>query len=203
MGLRPDEETAGLGGVLRAWSPAITLAVAAILCTLLADREQFQYEREAILAGDILRLVTGHFAHLGPAHLLLNLLGLALVWFIVRDVLNLGQWWLVIGVSVAVIDAGFLALLPDLGWYVGLSGLLHGMLAAGVIAGWRPGRPEIRILGLLVAAKLAWEASVGPLPGSGAAAGGEVITEAHLFGALGGLLAAGAILIRVRASSSI
>ncbi len=73
---------------------------------------------------------------------------------------------------------------------MGLSGVLHGMLAAGAIGLWQERRPEAAALAILLAAKLTYEALVGPVPGSEATAGGAVVTEAHLYGAIGGLLAA-------------
>ena len=42
---------------------------------------------------------------------------------------------------------------------------------------------------LAIAAKLGWEQWGGAMPGTAALAGGSVITEAHLYGAVGGLLA--------------
>ena len=54
---------------------------------------------------------------------------------------------------------------------------------------------------MIVAGKLAWEQFAGPLPGSESGSGGPVIVDAHLYGAVGGLLAA--VLIRVRTSAAI
>ena len=36
--------------------------------------------------------------------------------------------------SVAMIDLGFVLFEPQLDWYVGLSGVLHGALAAGAVS---------------------------------------------------------------------
>ena len=72
-------------------------------------------------------------------------------------------------------------------WYVGLSGVLHGALAAGAVAWWRY---ESKLLALLLSAifagKLAWEQWHGALPLSGDL---PVVVDAHLYGALGGALA--------------
>ena len=73
--------------------------------------------------------------------------------------------------------------------YVGLSGLLYGLLVAGLLAGVLERDREAIILAAFVIAKLAWEQFAGPMPGSEATTGGKVIVEAHLYGALGGLLA--------------
>ncbi len=58
------------------------------------------------------------------------------------------------------------------------------------------------IAGILLA-KLGYEVLIGPIPGSGATAGGEVITEAHLLGALGGFAAGMLFSNRVQPEASI
>ena len=98
--------------------------------------------------------------------------------------------------SIAAIDLGLWLGSPQLAWYVGLSGLLHGMLAAGIVAGLAHRNSEALILAVVVAGKLAWEQFAGPLPGSEATSGGAVIVDAHLYGVIGGALVA-AVVIRV------
>ena len=183
MGLR-------LGDQKRLLVP-ISLFLGALIFVFLDDlgHAGFRLDRAAIWAGEWHRLVTGHFVHLSVAHMLLNLAGLALVWYLVGDVLSLAGWVVATALSLAAVDLGLLVGLPGLSWYVGLSGLLHGLLAAGLVGGWHLARPELRALAVIVVLKLAWEWAVGPIPGSAGAAGGEVVTESHLYGALGGTVA--------------
>jgi len=158
-------------------------------------REALRYDPGAIGGGELHRLVTGHFAHLGWTHLALNAAGLVLTWLLVGSAFSVVEWLLVIACCIAAIDVGFWLLLPALGWYVGLSGLLHGMLAAGAIGNLRVRRVEAAvILGVLVA-KLAYEAVGGPMPGAEDLSGGPVVTQAHLYGAIGGGMAAALISI--------
>mgnify|MGYP001821887481 FL=1 len=168
-----------------------------------AASADFRFDRVAIQAGEAWRLVTGHFVHLGGPHFTLNVAGLALVWFLVGQAFDWRQWLLIIGVSIITMDLGLWLLNPELDWYVGLSGLLHGILAAGLVERLRRPDAETLVLAALVLGKLAWEQLSGPLPGSEGAAGGPVVVDAHLFGALGGVLAALALRIRVRASAAI
>ncbi len=91
-------------------------------------------------------------------------------------------------------DAGFWFVDSELRWYVGLSGLLHGLLLAGAIAGIRSLPVESIVIAAVVVAKLAYEQIVGPLPGSESVAGAAVVVNAHLYGAIGGALAAAAIM---------
>ncbi|MFL6551463.1 MAG: rhombosortase, partial [Povalibacter sp.] len=76
---------------------------------------------------------------------------------------------------------------PQLQWYVGLSGVLHGALAAGAIAWWQhETRALASALTLVLVGKLCWEQWQGALPLSGDML---VIVDAHLYGAVGGLFA--------------
>jgi membrane associated rhomboid family serine protease len=93
-------------------------------------------------------------------------------------------------------DIGFWFLNPELYWYVGMSGLLHGLLVAGIVTRLSKIDAETAILLLLLVGKITWEQFSGPVPGSESTSGGPVIVDAHLYGALGGAL--GAILARIR-----
>ncbi len=189
MGLHNAREFANLR---QCWIASAVLAVAAIVLQLGGDgvRDALAYNRDALEAGQLWRLVGGHFVHLGWSHLLLNLAGLALVSWLVGHAFGGLHWLYVAFVSIAAIDAGFWFLYRELDWYVGLSGLLHGLLAAGLLRGVASRDREAMILAMFVTAKLVWEQIVGPLPGSESSSGGTVIVDAHLYGALGGLLGA-------------
>lgn len=154
-----------------------------------AARVALRWDREALAAGEAWRLVTGHLTHLGPQHLLLNLAGLALVWLLVGERLPERRWWLVAALGALAIDAGFWWLDTGLGWYVGLSGVLHALFAAGIVAGLAAAPVESAVLGAVLAGKLAFEQLSGPLPGSEVSSGGPVIVNAHLYGAIAGALA--------------
>ena len=130
--------------------------------------------------------MTGHFIHVTWMHLVLNITGLIIIWLLFKDILTQRTWWLLIAGSIIVIDIGLLAFHPDIKWYVGLSGILHGLFAGGAIL-------YLRLFGIrgglylfLLIAKLMWEQLSGPLPGTTELSGARVITEAHLYGAIGG-----------------
>jgi len=179
-------------GLLRSHSLPTGILLLSGLIALFGEpgRLLLRYARGAIGEGEIWRLVSGHFTHLGWSHLLLNAAGLVFVWYLVGRDFKPGQWLLILFACVAGIDLGFWFLNPNLSWYVGLSGVLHGMLAAGIVVGVQERRTDIQILGGLVLAKLLFEQFVGPLPGSEASSGGAVVVDAHLYGAMAGLLAA-------------
>lgn len=147
-------------------------------------REALRYERAAIVAGEYWRFVTGHFVHGGWRHLLLNLAGLAIMRLLFPRGYSAAEWCLVVLTSLIAIDAGFWWLQPQLQWYVGLSGVLHGVLAAGAVAWWRTeSKFMAAALSSLVVGKLCWEQLQGALPLVGDL---PVIVDAHLYGAVGG-----------------
>ena len=164
-----------------AWIATGLVASVSATLQLLGLNEVLSWDRSALAGGQPWRFLSGHFVHLGWSHLLLNLAGLALIAWIV----------------------GFWILNPRLEWYVGLSGLLHGLLAAGLVVGIARRETESIVLAVLVAGKLAWEQFAGPLPGSEGASGGAVSVDAHLYGAVGGILAAVAMWRRVQPAASI
>ena len=185
----------------------IPLAVFGVSLALLAGgdtvREALRYERVAIMSGEVWRLLSGHFVHLGSSHFALNMAGLGLVWYLVGDALSRIYWVLVIAISVAVIDLGFWFLNPELQWYVGLSGVLHGLLVTGVVISASAERKDAIVVGIIVAAKIGWEQLSGPLPGSVESSGGAVIVDAHLYGAIAGVLVGMLARIRVARAGSI
>jgi rhomboid family GlyGly-CTERM serine protease len=98
------------------------------------------------------------------------------------------QWFLIVLAAAAAIDAGLWFRDTGVLWYVGASGVLHGVMAAGILAELRRGELAGVALAVLLLAKLAYEQWTGALPFAGAAV--PVVVNAHLYGALGGVAAA-------------
>ena len=189
------------GARMRLWiGPAAWVAALCLLLGLGGDsaRELLRYEREAIVAGQIWRLLTAHLVHLGWPHLWLNVIAVLILGNLFADVLERSDWWLGLLVSALAIDGGLLLMDRSVQWYVGLSGVLHGIMLLGGLR-LLPAHTLLG-LGLLagVIAKLLWEQWQGPLPFTQAAAAGPVLVNAHLFGAVGGLISFGAAWIKRR-----
>ncbi|MFO1378303.1 MAG: rhombosortase [Steroidobacteraceae bacterium] len=155
-----------------------------------------RYDRAAIRAGEWWRLATAHVAHLSWAHALLNAAALLLVLQIFRSAVRPPEWWLAGGISMLAIDVGLWWLEPQVTWYAGASGVLHGMFVAGLAGLWRGGehRPAIALAAGLIL-KLAVEWWHGPVADFVAA---PVVTAAHRYGAAGGLVVAVVQLLRMR-----
>ena len=165
-------------------------ACAALLLLALAGenaRTLLRYDRTALAGGEAWRLLTGHLVHLDLRHALLNCCGLALMWALFARDYNARQWLLVLLGAIAAIDAGLWLCASTVQWYVGSSGALHGVMAAGALAHIRRRERDGWVLAGFLALKLTWEHWVGPLP----LAGGTVVTQAHLYGAIGGVAVAG------------
>ncbi len=187
----------------QSWLLAGAVTVLCVLLEAAGVRDALAYDRAALGSGQMWRLLSGHFVHLGWTHSILNLAGLALVIWLVGTVFSWSRWLYIGFVSIAAIDAGLWLFNPDLDWYVGLSGLLHGLLAAGLLPRLLQRDRESMVLAVFVLAKLVWEQVGGPLPGSESTSGGTVIVDAHLYGVIGGLLAGALLRHREPQSASI
>lgn len=180
--------------LLMRWRLPLALALFAGVAQWPTLASVLRYERAAVLRGEVWRLLSAHLTHLGMEHLALNLLGLALIWQLFGDGFSEAEWLLIMLIVCLGISLGLLIFYPHIQWYVGLSGCLHGLFAAGALALWRQGGwlgPAL-LAGLVL--KLIREQWLGPMATSVALTGGPVLTQAHLLGAIAGILAGGAIL---------
>lgn len=161
-----------------------------------------RFDRNGILSGELWRLFTGHFAHLSWTHLLTNLLGLALVWGLFGHHLPVKRWLHVIAFNALGISLMLLVIGSQFNmylWYVGLSGVLHGMFLVGCLYDLRSGRWDSKLLLALLIGKIVWE-QLAQIFGSGPDSesfitqlvelfiGGPVLIDAHLYGAIMGLI---------------
>lgn len=169
------------------------LAVAGALVALAAVAslwpDPFRLDRVAVEAGELWRLVTGHLVHATWAHFAFDVgIGCLLLCLLP---LRRSLWLLPLFVGAVV-----LTLRPDLIWYDGLSGVLHGwtvLVALHVIqSGDRIEKGFAGLLLLGVAGKAVIEAGLGISIFTGSFDMGDVtVYEAHLIGVLGGFLTAG------------
>jgi rhomboid family GlyGly-CTERM serine protease len=159
----------------------------ALLLPVLAGdwgRDALRYDRTALAGGQWWRLLSAHIVHLDFHHAALNSLGLVLMWALFARDYRPPQWLAIVLGSIAAIDAGLWMRDSTVAWYVGSSGALHGIMAAGTLAHLRRRDIDGWILAVFLVAKLAYEQSAGALPFSANPAG--VVVDAHLFGTLGG-----------------
>jgi len=207
MGLSNDSKsvTETRFALAETWRVAAILGGICLFTALAGDagRQWLRWDRSAIADGEIWRLVTGHLVHMNWSHFWLNAIGLMLVWLLVGERFSSRSWLGIIAVIIAGTDLGFWFLDSQLQWYVGMSGLLHGLLMAGLVMGLRSAPRESLLIVAFVVAKLIFEQISGSLPGSEMASGGPVIVNAHLYGSVSATIAAVVYWIRVRAARAI
>jgi len=168
------------------WLLAILLSLDAVLGLGDSLSQLLRYDRSAVAAGGWWRLLTAHIVHLDAHHLLLNELGLVLMWSLFAEDYEAVEWCVIVAAGALAISSGLWWLSPRVGWYVGASGVLHSVMAAGAVRHLAQRAWDRWILIIGLCAKLAWERWAGlnaPL----------IVVDAHLYGALSGF-AAGALL---------
>lgn len=180
---------------------AIGLAIVVLALHALAPGDALEYQRGA-LARQPWRLVTGHLVHLNWLHALVNAAALWIVARLYAPDLSAARQAIALAASALAISAALAWLHPDIEWYRGLSGALHGLFFAGAVTWLLAERPR-RLGRLWMPALLfvgGWVKVVFEQPSSGAMPhadwlGAAVVPQAHLAGAacgtvLGALFAA-------------
>lgn len=174
------------------WLTLMLLAGAGLLGLGDSARMALRYERAAIGAGEWWRLLSAHAVHLDAHHFALNALGLVLVWALFAREYRAAGWALIVTGGALCISLGLWCFDPQVQWYVGASGVLHSVMAAGCVKRIADRQWDRYILAGGLVIKLAWEqvahaeATLTP-----------VIVDAHLFGAVGGGLIAAALCARM------
>ncbi len=188
-----------------ALSPGIIVSLIAAAIQLFPQslRQTLRYDRAEIAAGELWRIITGHLAHLGWSHLAMNVAGLVLVTYIFAPPGKAWAWsgWMFLAAMLT--SAGLYFFSPQLGFYVGLSGALHGMIVIGALRWMQHGDFMGLFVLIIVVAKIVWEQLFGAMPMSQQMAGGPVAVDAHLWGALAGLAIGLWNLIRWRLSTRV
>lgn len=149
----------------------------------------WRYDQTLIANGDYWLLLSGNMVHLNWTHWALNMASLSIVAFFFSSYSGVSRWFFVLAVSSASVGLGLYLFNPELVHYVGLSGALHGLYIHGALREIRVYPASGYAIMLLLVVKLIWEIFYGALPGSESLTEGQVITDAHLYGALGGCLA--------------
>ena len=172
--------------------PLILALIVTLIAVIGSGLENWlRFDRNAILSGQLWRLISAHLTHLGWSHLGMNLLGLGLIWTLFGKAYDNTHWIVALLIGALGTSALLLWLNPQLRWYVGLSGVLHTLFILGCLADVQQKRRGSWVLLLAITAKLLYEQMAGPLPGSESTAGGRVIVDAHLYGAIWGLVCYG------------
>lgn len=147
------------------------------------------YLRDAIANGQWWRLLTGHYVHFTLYHALMNAAGLVLVCLLL---LNKQSLLFFCGINIALpvlISLGLWWLFRDIDQYRGYSGVIYGLISAGLVLEWQQNKSIYSLALILLTAKIAYE----QLPNYDvnylvAEIGVPVAIEAHLLGFVGGVV---------------
>jgi rhomboid family GlyGly-CTERM serine protease len=150
-------------------------------------RDALSYDRAGLQAGQWWRVLSAHFVHLDPNHALLNGMGVVLMWALFARDYSPGRWAAIYLFSSLCISAGLWLWNPEVTYYVGASGALHGVMTAGTLAHLRRRDLDGWILAVFIVIKLGFEQFNGAMPFSDS---GTTLVDAHLYGAVGGLVLA-------------
>ena len=127
--------------------PWLTIVLSLVVITLYyvygAAAEGLVYQRERIINGDILNIITAHFTHSGFNHLVFNVVALLLIGSIIelksRFVLGMSIVIGVIGINL------WLILDSNIMYYCGFSGVLNCLFAVGLFLVWQETKPRQKL----------------------------------------------------------
>jgi len=150
--------------------------------------DAFVYQRKLITSGELWRLFSGHFLHTNVFHLLLNLAALVMLWFLHGSFYHQANMFALFVSCALTTSLGLYYFNPELHQYVGLSGVLHGIFVFGAMMDIRAKEKTGYLLFLGVWLKIAHEQIYGASTDVSDLIDANVAVDAHLWGAVGGLL---------------
>ncbi len=181
---------------------ASVIALLAIIFQCMPDLWQNNLRYDRTQPTQVWRFLSGQILHLGWVHLWMNLAGLTLITILFMPEWNARNYLTTFFISGFIMSIGIHLFSPELIWYVGLSGILHGLLAAGAIFSYKSQPGFALMLLVAVMAKIAWEQISGSSIGTEELIGGRVAYDAHLFGFIGGAIGALIHLLLTRTSQN-
>lgn len=173
----------------RVSGPALILSLAVLLYFFNSSiQDLLVFKPQSIEQFEFWRLISANFLHTNHAHLLLNSAGLVLLWVLHGDAYRTSTYLTVFLICSLGTTLGLYVLFPDLKWYVGLSGTLHGVFIWGayldIKRGFRTG--WLLLIGGWI--KVAYEFYFGPSDELSGLIEANVAIESHLTGLVTGTL---------------
>jgi rhomboid family GlyGly-CTERM serine protease len=146
--------------------------------------EYFRYQSDWTLTGQIWRMVTAHWVHVGWLHLLLNGVGLVVCVSLTSPGWSIGRW-LTYSIIMAIGISIMLTLYnPEVIDYAGYSGVLYGLYVLAALSLF----PRDRLVTALIIAAIVGKVFMEQFNfydfNSGDIIGARVIVDAHLYGLL-------------------
>ncbi len=146
--------------------------------------EHFRFERDWMTSGEIWRLVSAHWVHVGWMHLLLNGVGLVICVSLTSPGWSPARWLLccvIMGIGISFLLTVFN---PEVRDYAGLSGVLFGLYLLSAFSLYARDRLIAVLIIAAIAIKVLMEQFTFYDFNSGELIGARVIVDAHLYGLL-------------------
>lgn len=176
--------------------PPLCLILLGSLLAWLGINDELEFNRQLIEQGQLWRLFTSQFVHANWAHLGLNCAGIALIWLLHGEYTSPSRYGFNIATLAIWCGLGVFWFCPTITIYTGLSALLHGVIIWGAIKDVTVGLKSGYVLFIGVWVKLIAEQINGPSADIGALINSTVAVDAHLIGAIGGVLLGAPLIIK-------
>jgi len=161
---------------------AVIIPVMALLQAI--GPEYFRYERDWLSSGQVWRIVSAHWVHVGWVHLLLNSLALAICVSLTAPGWSAWRW-----VTVTLCMALGISILmtlysPEVHNFAGHSGILYGLYVLGGLGLY----PRDRLIAVLVVAAIVIKVLMEQFSfydfNTGNLIGARVVVDSHMYGLL-------------------
>ena len=168
-------------------APLLIVIVSIVLAlTEPMSSDWFAYDRNKLNNFQWWRLITGHFLHTNAIHLLLNTAGLGLLWALHGHYYKMPRYLIQFFTLCLGTAIGLYLFAEQMQWYVGLSGVLHGLFIIGAYfdirhkfkTGW------LMLIGVWL--KVIHEQIYGASEDVAQLIAANVAVDAHLFGTITG-----------------
>ena len=146
--------------------------------------EYFRYQRDWLQSGQVWRVITAHWVHVGWAHLVLNTVGLAICVTLTTPNWSLRRWFaqsLAMGAAISILCT---LQNPEISWYAGFSGVLFGLYFLAAHDLYRRDRLIAVLVASAIVVKIVLEQYTSIDLDSSALIGARVVVDAHLYGLL-------------------
>jgi len=160
----------------------IFLSIAVVL--QLIGPEYFRYQHDWLQSGQVWRVITAHWVHVGWAHLFLNTTGLAICVTLTTPNWSLKRWFaqsLAMGAAISILCT---LQNPEIFWYAGFSGVLFGLYFLAAHDLYRRDRLIAVLVASAIVVKIVLEQYTSIDLDSSALIGARVVVDAHLYGLL-------------------
>lgn len=148
----------------------------------------FAYQRDFFETGQWWRIVTAHFMHSNVIHFAVNIIGLFLLWMLHAEYTR--PFYFAVNILILSLGVSLCIYIwsPSIFWYVGLSGVLHGLFAWGVIIDiyFRRKTGYLLLIGLVI--KIIDEQYFSTSQLMSQLIEVKVAVDAHFYGAVLGLI---------------